>query len=189
MNCPSCKRPNAEGIDFCDFCGTPLGAAPAAKRRTEVAADPLDPFAPRASGKRKTAFDPNPADPFAPPEVKKDKGAGRRIVGFLVTFDRAPEGAYWVIREGRNTLGRDEDCDIVIDGDEMVSSTHAVILWRNGRTIVDDEKSQNGTFLNEADVMEKTDLEDGDVLRVGRTQMICRLLDQAKISSLWKPAT
>ena len=71
----------------------------------------------------------------------------------------------------------------------MVSSTHAVLLWRNGRTIVDDEKSQNGTFLNEADVMEKTDLKDGDVLRVGRTQMICRLLDQDKIASLWKPAT
>lgn len=191
MNCPSCKRPNAEGIDFCDFCGTPLGAAPTAKRRTEMAAaDPLDPFAPRAgSAKRKTAFDANPADPFAPPDKVKDKGAGRRIVGFLVTFDRSPEGAYWVIREGRNTLGRDEDCDIVIDGDDMVSSTHAVLLWRNGRTIVDDEKSQNGTFLNEADVMEKTDLKDGDVLRVGRTQMICRLLDQVKISSLWKPAT
>lgn len=230
MNCPSCKRPNAEGIDFCDFCGTPLGSAPAGKRKTEMeggpapkhktemAADPLDPFAPRAgspaakpapaasaaaaaapagTAKRKTMFDGpaagvNPADPFAPaePGARKhhDKGAGRRIVGFLVTFDRSAEGAYWVIREGRNTLGRDEDCDIVIEGDEMVSSTHAVLLWRNGRTIVDDEKSQNGTFLNEADVMEKTDVKDGDVIRLGRTQLMCRLLDQAKVSALWKPA-
>ena len=233
MNCPSCKRPNAEGIDFCDFCGTPLGSTPAGKRKTEMeggpavkhktemAADPLDPFAPRAGGgssakpapaantasaasspaagqgKRKTMFDgpaaaANPSDPFAPPDPasKKahDKGAGRRIVGFLITFDRSAEGAYWVIREGRNTIGRDEDCDIVIEGDEMLSSTHAVILWRNGRTIVDDEKSQNGTFLNEADVMEKTDVKDGDVIRLGRTQLLCRLLDQAKVSALWKPA-
>jgi hypothetical protein len=231
MNCPSCKRPNAEGIDFCDFCGTPLGTAPAGQRttemeggpapkhKTEMASDPLDPFAPRASSgsaakpaatagaaapaasggaqKRKTMFDGpaaavNPSDPFAPPDpgVKKhqDKGAGRRIVGFLVTFDRSAEGNYWVIREGRNTLGRDEDCDIVIDGDEMVSSVHAVMLWRNGRTIVDDEKSQNGTFLNEEDVMEKTDVKDGDVIRLGRTQLMCRLLDQAKVTALWKQA-
>ena len=134
----------------------------------------------------------NPSDPFAPPDpsAKKahDKGAGRRIVGFLITFDRSPEGTYFLIREGRNTMGRDEDCDIVIDGDEMVSATHAVMLWRNGRTIVDDEKSQNGTFLNEADVMEKTDVKDGDVIRLGRTQLMCRLLDQAKVTALWKPA-
>jgi pSer/pThr/pTyr-binding forkhead associated (FHA) protein len=223
MNCPSCKRPNAEGIDFCDYCGTPLGTAPAGKRKTEMeggpahkhkteaAADPLDPFAPRIGSaaavkpapvaekpKYKTMFDgpaaggKDPSDPFAPPDPKakkqQDKNAGRRIVGFLVTFDRAVEGSYWVIREGRNTMGRDEDCDIQIDGDEMVSSTHAVLLWRNGRTIVDDEKSQNGTFLNEADVMEKTDVKDGDVIRLGRTNLMCRLLDQAKVSALWKPA-
>lgn len=232
MNCPSCKRPNAEGIDFCDFCGTPLGNAPAGKRKTEMeggpapkhktemASDPLDPFAPRpgsatppkpppppadpfagggaAKPKYKTMFDgpaaggKDPSDPFAPPDPKskkqQDKNAGRRIVGFLVTFDRVVEGNYWVIREGRNTMGRDEDCDIVIDGDDMVSSTHAVMLWRNGRTIVDDEKSQNGTFLNEADVMEKTDVKDGDVIRLGRTNLMCRLLDQAKVSALWKPA-
>ncbi|MBL9013035.1 MAG: FHA domain-containing protein [Myxococcales bacterium] len=234
MNCPSCKRPNAEGIDFCDYCGTPLASAPAGKRKTEmeggpapkhkteIAADPLDPFAPRhgasppkpppvspahvqggAAGggdkpKYKTVFDggasapKDPSDPFAPvdPAKKKaaDKNAGKRIVGFLVSFDRSAEGNYWVIREGRNTIGRDEECDIVIEGDEMVSSTHAVLLWRNGRTIVDDEKSQNGTFLNEADVMEKTDVKDGDVIRLGRTNLMCRLLDQAKVSALWKPA-
>ena len=232
MNCPSCKRPNAEGIDFCDYCGTPLATAPAGKRKTEmeggpapkhkteIAADPLDPFAPRIGGggskpapvspahvqgggaaadkpKYKTVFDggapaaKDPSDPFAPvdPAKKKaaDKNAGKRIVGFLVTFDRSAEGTYWVIREGRNTMGRDEDCDIVIEGDEMISSVHAVLLWRNGRTIIDDEKSQNGTFLNEADVMEKTDLKDGDVVRLGRTNLMCRLLDQAKVAALWKP--
>lgn len=175
MNCPSCKRPNAAGIELCDFCGTPLGTAPAAKRKTEIGgADPFDPF------KHKTIFDSaapapaDPKDPFAPP--------GRRIVGFLVTFDRVPEGTHWVVREGRNTLGRDEACDIVIEGDEMVSSTHAVLLWRNGRAIVDDEKSQNGTYLNGADVMEKTDVKDGDVLRLGRTRLMCKLLDPAKVS-------
>lgn len=235
MNCPSCKRPNAEGIDFCDYCGTPLATAPAGKRKTEmeggpapkhkteIAADPLDPFAPRGGGsggagparpappvspaadpigakpKYKTVFDggaagpKDPSDPFAPvdPAKKKaaDKNAGKRIVGFLITFDRSTEGTYWPIREGRNTIGRDDEvCDIVIEGDEMVSSKHAVLLWRAGRTIVDDEKSENGTFINEADVMEKTDVKDGDVIRLGRTNLMCRLLDQAKVAALWKPA-
>ena len=197
-----------------------MEGGPAPKHKTEMASDPMDPFAPRHGSasprppappvspatppvvgdkpKYKTVFDggasapKDPSDPFAPVDASKkkaaDKNAGRRIVGFLVTFDRTAEGTYWVIREGRNTMGRDEDCDIVIEGDEMLSSTHAVLLWRNARTIIDDEKSQNGTFLNEADVMEKTDVKDGDVIRLGRTNLMCRLLDQAKVAALWKPA-
>ena len=36
MICPGCNRNNAEGLDFCDYCGTPLGAAAAGKRKTEM---------------------------------------------------------------------------------------------------------------------------------------------------------
>ena len=241
MNCPGCKRPNAEGLDFCDFCGTPLAAAPFGKRKTEMesapaapvkhatqmeAADPFDPFAPRAGAgagagaarpmsppppigaappppapsKRKTEFD-GGRDPFAPPvpgtpagraahvQRADDRYAGRRVMGFLVTFDRAPDGAFFVLREGRNLLGRDaHDCDIVIADDDTVSSVHAVMICRGGRVIIDDEKSQNGTKLNGEEVMSKTDVTDGDVISLGlRTRLLCRLLDPAKLAAIWKP--
>lgn len=219
MNCSSCKRPNAEGLDFCDFCGTPLSASGAGKRKTEMEGvpapkhktemergpTPMDPFAPPAgsakagggaapAGKAKTMFDSAGKDPFAPtvaagaPAKHTDaRYAGRRITGFLITFDRAPDGRFFVLREGRNVLGRAGDCDIVIDDDENVSSEHAIILCRNGRTIVDDEKSMNGTFLNGDDVMEKKDLKDGDVVRLGKTtNLLCRLLDMSKLPAAAK---
>jgi hypothetical protein len=239
MNCPACKRPNAEGLDFCDYCGTPLASSPIGKRKTEMegapaapvkhatqmespAADPFDPFAPRGpapaaaaakapplgaapppptGGKRKTEFDGSARgrDPFAPPTPgpaagahaagrRDDRYAGRRVMGFLVTFDRAPDGAFFVLREGRNLLGRDEESDIAITDDETVSSTHAVMICRGGRVIIDDEKSQNGTKLNGDEVMSKTDVADGDVISLGlRTRLLCRLLDPAKLAAIWKP--
>ncbi len=252
MNCPSasCRRPNPDGHDFCDFCGTPLGAASAGKRKTEMEAPvapvkrgteiearadaPYDPFAPPPArgvappapavhapapappappapgGKRRTEFDeasrdgdgrpdpfgqtmgppqtrPRPA-PAAAPAPRRD-AAGRRIVGFLVTFDRAPDGAFFVIREGRNLIGRDDSCDIVVGDDETVSSTHAVLISRAGRTLIDDEKSQNGTKLNGEEVMQKIDVTDGDVITLGhRTRLMCRLLDHAKVAALWTPS-
>lgn len=228
MNCSSCKRPNAEGLDFCDFCGTPLGAAGPGKRKTEMEGvttpkhktemergpTPLDPFAPppgsanpkvvspaspaaMTGGKARTVFDSpkDSKDPFAPaaggapsaPKQNEARYAGRRITGFLITFDRSPDGRFFVLREGRNMIGRGADCDVVVDDDENVSTEHAIVLCRNGRTVIDDEKSMNGTFLNSDDVMEKTDLKDGDVVRLGKTtNLLCRLLDMSKLPAAAK---
>lgn len=227
MNCSSCKRPNADGLDFCDFCGTPLGAAGPGKRKTEMEGvttpkhktemergpTPLDPFAPppgsaktsgvpsapapAGPGKARTVFDSpkDGKDPFAPavggtaqaPKRDDARYAGRRITGFLITFDRSPDGRFFVLREGRNMLGRSGDCDVMVDDDENVSSEHAIVLCRNGRTVIDDEKSMNGTFLNGEDVMEKTDVKDGDVVRLGKTtNLLCRLLDMSKLPAAAK---
>jgi len=168
--------------------------------------DPFDPFkptqppavgkkpdAPGAPPKKVTKFDGRP-DPFAPPEPGQpgpndERYLGRRIVGWLITFDKAPDGATFTLREGRNLLGRDADrCDIVITTDDMVSGGHAVLVWRNGKARIADDKSQNGTFLNEEDVLQPEEVKDGDVIRIGRTRLMCRLLDHEKVTALWKPA-
>ena len=153
--------------------------------RSQAAAKPAPaPSAP--SPKRVTQFD--SGDPFAPkpgPEVDA-RYAGRRIVGFLITFDRAPDGNCFFIREGRNLVGREvERCDIVIEDDDLVSSQHAILVYRNGRLRVADDKSQNGTFLNDDDVLQPEEVADADVLRVGSTRMICRLIDAEQIARLW----
>jgi predicted component of type VI protein secretion system len=153
---------------------------PAPVRDVAPAADP-------APKKRVTQFD--SGDPFAPREAAgavDERYAGRRIVGFLITYDRAPDGQCYFIREGRNLVGRDTDrCDIVIDGDDMVSSQHAILVYRNGLLRVADDKSQNGTFLNEDDVLQPEQVADADVIRVGGTRMICRLIDAAQIAAIW----
>jgi hypothetical protein len=228
MICPntSCNRPNAEGLEHCDYCGTPLHTPAAGKRKTEAEMAPparaakrvteyegpdlnavQDPFAPfpaagaapaaaRPSGKRVTQYDGGPSgrDPFAPaapvarePATAANRYAGRRIVGWLITFDGNPDGTSHVLHEGRNLIGRDaERCDIVID-DELVSSLHALIVLRGGKQSITDQQSQNGTFLNEEDVLAPTDLNDGDVVRLGRTRLLCRLVDREKIAAIWKP--
>jgi hypothetical protein len=169
---------------------------------------PLDPFAPppgsvkappapAGPSKARTVFDSpkDSKDPFAPaaggsaqaPRRDDARYAGRRITGFLITFDRSPDGRFFVLREGRNMIGRGADCDVVVDDDENVSSEHAIILCRNGRTVIDDEKSMNGTFLNGDDVMEKIDVKDGDVVRLGKTtNLLCRLLDMSKLPAAAK---
>jgi hypothetical protein len=171
--------------------------------------DPFDPFADKGGGQAssdKKRPTPSPApekptpgkhvtqfdsgDPFAPKDGADDSAdpryAGRRIVGFLLTFDRAPDGKVFFIREGRNLVGRDPArCDIVIEEDSMVSGQHAVLVYRHGRLRVADDKSQNGTFLNEDDVLQPEQVADADVIRVGGTKMICRLVDPEQMAKLW----
>ena len=157
---------------------------------------------PAPSGKRKTEFDSGGGgDPFAKPpagdifaaqptpEYGRAPTAGRRIVGWLVTFDGNPDGSSYILREGRNTIGRDAGNDVVLTDDTMVSATHAYVIWRAGRARIADNNSNNGTFLNDEDVLGQVEMTDDDIIKVGRTQFIVRLLDQARVAALWKPAT
>ncbi|MFO0576207.1 MAG: FHA domain-containing protein [Polyangia bacterium] len=272
MNCPSCNRPNAEDLNYCDYCGTPLTAPAAGKRKTEFepvpgpgpvrkrvtefepasepaapahpaghaagrVADPFDPFgappaaarpaaqAPRpappvsvpaaapssapsstpasaqAPSRRKaTEYIPGSRDPFAEPSStpattpaatgsapagQAQAAVGRRIVGWVITFDEHPDGLSFLLREGRNVVGREPESDIAVGWDHTVSGTHAYLIWRLGRARIADANTQNGTFLNEEDVLGQIEVHDGDVLRVGRTRFLIRLLDQAKVSALW----
>ena len=165
--------------------------APPDKKRAQAApnAPAAGARAPAAAKqKRVTKFDSGTSkdDPFRPTEPADDERfAGRRIVGWLITFDRHADGRSWKIREGRNVIGRDDACDVVIDDDDKVSNAHAVLVWRGGMSRLDDKMSQNGTYLNEADVMQPEQVNDGDVLRVGRTRMICRLLDAQQIDRVF----
>lgn len=51
-------------------------------------------------------------------------------------------------------LGRAEDNDIVLVADE-VSRHHATLHWRNGRMVLVDKKSMNGTYVNRQRVAER----------------------------------
>lgn len=206
MICAHCNRPNATGMEYCDFCGTPLGAA---KRRTVAEGGAPEPAAPQkkrvtvaesggdapgqaagppvgapASRKQATTFDsgqaaPPPSAPSAAPVT------GRRVIGWLVTFDGYPDGLSFILREGRNTIGRDATCDVALPGDPMVSASHAFLIWRSGRARIADNSSMCGTFLNEEDVLGTIEVEDNDVIRVGRTRLLLRLLDAQKVAALW----
>ena len=96
-------------------------------------------------------------------------GASRKLVGWLVTFSWSDKGEDYRLYEGRNLLGGDKSSDIVLS-DPAVSSSHCIILFRGDKAKIKDELSSNGTYVNGHEV-EESELNDGDMIRVGKTEL------------------
>lgn len=97
----------------------------------------------------------------------------RKLVGFLITYNRDPNGKAYNLYEGRNFIGRDKSCDICVPDDDQMSSTHLSILYRNvdDKFKFRDEQSSNGTFVNK-ELIDSGELENYDIIRAGSTIFI-----------------
>ena len=95
---------------------------------------------------------------------------GRKLVGFLVTYNRTPLGKAYPIYEGRNYVGRDASCDICVKDDTQMSGRHMSILYRgvDNKFKFRDEQSSNGTFINK-ELLDDGELNSYDIIRVGGT--------------------
>ena len=69
---------------------------------------------------------------------------------------------------GGLSIGRSKDADVRID-DRYASSIHARLFTREGRHIVEDMNSTNGTTLNGAALNGEAELVDGDTIQIGDT--------------------
>lgn len=100
-------------------------------------------------------------------------GNGRKLVGFLVTYNRNPQGKAYEIYEGKNYVGRDRNADISIPDDNQMSSRHMSILYRNvdNKFKYRDEQSSNGTFVNK-ELSDEGELQNFDIIRLGNTVFI-----------------
>lgn len=74
-------------------------------------------------------------------------------------------GVVHEVTHGGLTIGRDPDCDIVLDSPE-VSRRHAAVTAA-GRGFVITDESRNGVFVNGERITRSHRLADGDVVRVG----------------------
>jgi pSer/pThr/pTyr-binding forkhead associated (FHA) protein len=70
----------------------------------------------------------------------------------------------------RTTIGRSPDCEIFLD-DVTVSRKHAVLSQRDGKFVIEDLGSLNGTFLNRHRI-ESAELNDGDELQIGKYRLM-----------------
>lgn len=95
-----------------------------------------------------------------------------------MTFSLDPAGVDFRIREGRNVVGSDPDCDVVIDGDRGISGRHAVFMYRQDRIQIRDNDSTNGTYVNDRDVFGQGAVEigEGDRIRLGQVELTLHLL-------------
>ncbi|MEZ6122510.1 MAG: FHA domain-containing protein [Planctomycetaceae bacterium] len=73
----------------------------------------------------------------------------------------SPPLAMYELSSEVTTVGRHEDCDIVLDS-PAISRCHARVYLIDGRCFVEDNHSRNGTMLNGTPVHSRTPLNDGD---------------------------
>lgn len=97
----------------------------------------------------------------------------RKLVGFLVTYNRTPMGKAFNIYEGRNVIGRDPSCDIALPDDNQMSGKHMSIRYLSGNNKFrfHDEMSSNGTYVNK-ELLDDGELQNYDIIRVGSTLFI-----------------
>jgi hypothetical protein len=69
------------------------------------------------------------------------------------------------------TIGRIEENDLALIGDEYASAHHARFERRRDGVYVEDVGSTNGTFVNGLRIEAPRRLEPGDVVRVGETDL------------------
>jgi hypothetical protein len=112
---------------------------------------------------------------LTPAELTLVLAAERGSRPFLA-FRNAEAGLDLVELEGdRVVIGRDAGNDLVLAWDFEVSRVHAMLEPLAGSwTVVDDDLSRNGTFVNSQRVRGRRRLNDGDVLRVGATELVYR---------------
>lgn len=70
---------------------------------------------------------------------------------------------------GGLSIGRSKDADVQIS-DRYASGIHARVFSREGRFVVEDMNSTNGTLLNGATLHGEAELIDGDSLQIGDTE-------------------
>ncbi|GCE22145.1 FHA domain-containing protein [Dictyobacter kobayashii] len=74
----------------------------------------------------------------------------------------------------KNTIGRTPNNNISLLQDKLVSRHHASIHYEQNHFVLYDEKSANGTMINERSIKEKTPyiLEDGDHVLIGNYKLV-----------------
>jgi pSer/pThr/pTyr-binding forkhead associated (FHA) protein len=93
----------------------------------------------------------------------------RPAPGRYLAVDDAGDVVLVALREAALRLGRDPAADMVFD-DPSVSRRHAIVLRRDGGTVILDDRSLNGVRVNGKRVMAQT-LRDGDVITLGAVSM------------------
>lgn len=143
-------------------------AAPPLRAVPPKPAAPPPPPAPKPVREPHTADQPDRRTVVvSSPDEPGGKSKGK-IIGWLVSYTKNSDGVDFKLRSGFNRIGAHPACDLVIE-DETVSGSHAVIVHRDGRCLIKDELSRNGTFVNGNEVSEARVLQNYDQVRIGNT--------------------
>ncbi len=143
----------------------PAGTAEAAPSQPPAGAAPSGGHQAPAAGSGQVEA-PTPSGPVEAPAQAPPSGSGGPmiIVEHVTHFNQArQEFESPVVR-----LGRDPNSEIAFDPDRdlMVSGNHAKIIFSEGKFVVLDNESTNGTFVNDVRVARR-DLQGGEIVMLG----------------------
>lgn len=145
VNCPRCERSNTQDSQFCSHCG----------ERLQSELDTTITFA-------------------GPVEVGEDVFVDLDRIGrespVLVVVKGSSIGEIFQLGADETSIGRDTSNDIFLD-DITVSRKHAQVKCDQGRMIIVDTGSLNGTYLNKERV-DKAYLGHHDEIQIGKFKMI-----------------
>ncbi|MDE5981208.1 MAG: FHA domain-containing protein [Bacteroidaceae bacterium] len=106
----------------------------------------------------------------------------RRVVGILVSFSANEAGEVYKVYEGKNIIGRGNDCDIPFPDDSNMSREHLLIQYIEAKGVFRavDRGSSNGTYINGqvcvlGDIIE---IKTNDVIVLGSTKFIFLAIPQ-----------
>jgi hypothetical protein len=109
-----------------------------------------------------------PSGPAGVRASRSGRSSGRLIVVRSADLD---EGEDFQLDSVQITIGRGGQNDIAISTDEYASARHARFEPRQDGVWVQDLGSTNGTFLNGARLDHPRRLTEGDIVRVGETDL------------------
>ena len=107
------------------------------------------------------------------PRSPRPQRAGRGSPRFLVVTAGALKGTSLDLAQQQITLGRANDATLVLN-DDYASSRHARIFPQDGRWIVEDLGSTNGTYLDRQKVTRPMPVPMGVPIRIGKTVLELR---------------
>ena len=145
--CPECGFQNPEAANYCAKCGALLH-----DRESETGEQTQSFTAEEREELLETLGDLG----INGPALVVRSGGGRAGETF------APKG-------DSTTIGRSPDCGIFLD-DVTVSRKNATLVQRDGRWLIEDAGSLNGTFVNRKRV-ESAALEDSDEIQIGKYRL------------------
>jgi hypothetical protein len=183
IRCRACGNSNLDTSQYCDECGTKLVAAEDIHRTDFPSARPLTAEVPIFSGPNATSVGspPVPVGSDGPSENYSGNPRSSAPVRATLTIERGEAaGTAFQITRDESVIGRwdadngifpDIDLDTV-DQEAKVSRRHARILFRDGKFLLEDLGSTNGTYINRGRRLlpgTPQPLADGDEIIVGKT--------------------
>ncbi len=100
-----------------------------------------------------------------------------KIIYVLVKSGPFAGHKYAVKSDAPILIGRSEEANIRIAYDDYCSRKHAMLYWEGNSCYVKDFNSTNGTFLNGIKIRAVAELNNGDLIKLGNTELVVSIRD------------